>query len=87
MVVYGSNDMAPPLQILPLLVYGACVQFFIVYELTAEDRDKGIADINTLITSDAMRHTIAAQFSLEDIVKAHELVESGTAMGNVVIHP
>ncbi len=86
-VVYGSNDMAPPLQILPLLVYGACVQFFIVYELTAEDRDKGIADINTLITSDAMRHTIAAQFSLEDIVKAHELVESGTAMGNVVIHP
>lgn len=86
-VVYGSNDMAPPLQILPLLVYGACVQFFIVYELTAEDRDKGIADINTLITSGAMRHTIAAQFSLEDIVKAHELVESGTAMGNVVIHP
>ncbi len=86
-VVYGSNDMAPPLQILPLFVYGPCVQFFIVYELTAEARAKGIADINELIASGGMRHTIAAKFPMMDIVSAHELVESGTAIGNVVIHP
>ncbi len=86
-VVYGSNDMAPAVPMLPLLVHGPCLQFFIVYELSAEVRARGIEDINTLIASGNMRHTIAARFPLTDIVKAHELVESGSVIGNVVVHP
>lgn len=86
-VAYGSNDMFPPLAMLPLFVHGPCLQFFIVYELIEEARARGIADINALIASGNMRHTIAARFPLADIVKAHELVESGSVIGNVVVHP
>ena len=86
-VVYGSNDMAPAMQMLPLFVHRPCLQFFIVYELPAEARAQGIEDLNTLIADEHMRHAIAAGFPLANIVKAHELVESGTVIGNVVVRP
>jgi NADPH2:quinone reductase len=32
-----------------------------------------------------LQHTIAAKFKLKDIVQAHEAVEQGRLIGNVVI--
>jgi len=86
-VVYGSNDPAPTLSFFPLLVKGPRLRFFIVYELPEAARAEGIDDINALIASGDMHHVIAAEFPLDRIVDAHELVESGTALGNVIVKP
>jgi NADPH2:quinone reductase len=56
-----------------------------VYELTADERTRVIADITRMLEAGALKHNIAASFPLADIVKAHETVESGKIAGNVVI--
>ncbi|HVV67504.1 MAG TPA: zinc-binding dehydrogenase [Gammaproteobacteria bacterium] len=43
-------------------------------------------DITSLLESNELKHLIAARFDLKDIVAAHQLMESGAAIGNVVIN-
>jgi NADPH:quinone reductase-like Zn-dependent oxidoreductase len=40
-----------------------------------------------MLSRNELNHMIAARFTLADIVAAHELVESGQAIGNVVVTP
>lgn len=86
LVSYGSNSMdAVPVPFRDLLFRGITLRFFVVYELTAAERAKAIADLNALLAEKALRHTIAAHYPLHDIAAAHETVEQGRFMGNVVL--
>lgn len=86
LVSYGSNSMdAVPVPFRDLLFRGITLRFFVVYELTAAERAKAIADLNALLAEKALRHTIAAHYPLHDIAAAHEAVEQGRFMGNVVL--
>src|SRR3954467_11867471 len=84
LVVYGTG---PQVQ-LPAsfcLVNNITVKFMLVYELTAEARARAIEDITRGMQAGRLMHNVAATFGLADIVKAHETVEQGKAVGNVVI--
>jgi NADPH2:quinone reductase len=60
-------------------------QFFIVYELNADERERAVSAITSALASGALKHRIAEQtFALDDIVAAHEAVEN-VSTGNVVI--
>ncbi|HEV2955763.1 MAG TPA: zinc-binding dehydrogenase, partial [Xanthobacteraceae bacterium] len=59
--------------------------FMLVYELTADERARAIADIGRLLAANALIHNVAKTLPLADIVAAHQVVESGTAVGNVVM--
>jgi NADPH2:quinone reductase len=86
-IVYGSGDWATKLPLRNWLIHGVTVSFFIVYELSDAVRERAIADITAWLEHGRLAHRIAASFSLDDIAQAHEAVESGQLMGNVVVLP
>src|SRR5258708_3622356 len=83
-VVYGTG---PQVQIPGTfcLVNNITVKFMLVYELTADARTQAIEDITRMMEAGRLTHNVAATFPLADIVKAHETVEQGKAIGNVVM--
>lgn len=86
LVCYGSNQMADiAIPFRTMLMNSMQVLFFLVYELTAEQRKQALDEIGALLAANRLIHTIGARYSLDDIAAAHEAVESGTVMGNVVI--
>ncbi|WP_119391246.1 NADPH:quinone reductase [Taklimakanibacter lacteus] len=86
LVGYGSNQRGTnPLPFTDSLFRSLTLQFFLVYELRAEDRAAAIADLNAMLASGSLRHSIGARFPLADIAAAHETVEAGRIIGNTVI--
>ena len=59
--------------------------FFIVYSLESDVRERAIADMSTLLEKNRLSHNIAARLPLEQIAEAHDLVERGGVIGNVVL--
>ena len=85
-VSYGSQaNPAPELPFYPLMFKGITVQLVLVYVLPEQARQDAISDINTLLISDHISAPIASTSPLEDIVKAHTLLEGGQVVGNVVL--
>ena len=84
-VTYGSGSTPFQLNFFPLIAKNLQFKFFIVYNLTAEDRARATSTLTDLLTKGKLIHNIAARMPLADIAKAHELVESGKAIGNVVV--
>lgn len=83
-VVYGTG---PQVQFPGsfCLANNITVKFMLVYELTDEARTRAIEDITRMMEAGRLAHNVAATFPLADIVKAHETVEQGKAIGNVII--
>lgn len=61
------------------------LRLFLIYEISESDRTSGIAEINRLLYEKRLIHTIARRLPLNDIAEAHEIVERGDAIGNVVL--
>ncbi|HEV7255885.1 MAG TPA: NADPH:quinone reductase [Mesorhizobium sp.] len=86
-VAYGSNQPEACFAFGPMILRGIAVRFFIVYELSPEARSHGIADLTRWLEDGRIRHTIAAELPLERTAEAHEFVEQGRTVGNVVCVP
>ena len=84
LVVYGTG---PQVQFPGsfCLVNNVTVKFLLVYELTDDERNRAIADITRMLEGNRLIHNVAATFPLSEIVKAHETVEQGRAIGNIVM--
>lgn len=83
-VIYGTRPEAT----IPAswcLVSQITLKFFLVYDLDWPAREKAIAEINAMLTAGRLQNKVARSFALDEIVAAHEAVESGTVMGNVVV--
>jgi NADPH:quinone reductase-like Zn-dependent oxidoreductase len=61
------------------------LRFFIIYEAPLEQRQAAIAELTAMMDAGNLIHTIGARFPLIRIASAHEAVESGKVMGNVVV--
>jgi NADPH2:quinone reductase len=66
-------------------VNNVTVKFLLVYELTADERARAIADITRMLEAGRLKHNVAQTFPLTEIVAAHQAVESGKVAGNVVM--
>lgn len=84
-VVYGSGAPEIAVPFVPAILRNVRVIFFIVYHLSPADRAEAIRQLNSWLESGALRHNIALRLPLEQIAEAHEAVESGRAIGNVVL--
>ncbi len=85
-VCYGSNNPGDvSINFRPLLWGSITLKFFLLYDLTPEDRHGCVKALCELLNTDTLKHTIAATFKLKDIALAHESVEQGQLIGNVVI--
>ena len=84
LVVYGTG---PQVQFPGsfCLVNNITVKFLLVYELTADERARAVADITRMLEANPLIHNVAKTFPLAEIVAAHETVEAGKTAGNVVM--
>jgi len=85
-ICYGSNP--PPdisISFRPLLFASIGLKFFLVYDLTPADRHACLAQLTDMLRQKQLKHSIGAVFALTEIVKAHETVETGQTIGNVVL--
>jgi NADPH:quinone reductase len=83
--IYGSSapELMIPFQF--LLQNSIELRFFIVYELSKDERERATRDITEMLGRGELVHNVAQTFALGDIVAAHEAVESGKAIGNIVV--
>ncbi|NRF66950.1 NADPH:quinone reductase [Aquincola sp. S2] len=85
LVVYGSGAREFSLPFFPLIARNLNLHFFIVYNLGEPDRAAAEQTLTRLLTEQRLTHQIAERLPLAQIAAAHELVESGRAIGNVVL--
>lgn len=83
-IVYGTG----PEVVLPAafcLVNTVRIQFFLVYELDATERERALATIDNALKQDSLINQVRRPtYRLDDIVAAHEAVEQGS-LGNVIV--
>lgn len=83
-VVYGTGPQAH----IPAsfcLVNNITLKFMLVYELTSDEREQAVDDVTRMLEANRLIHNIAKTFDLSEIVHAHQMVEQGQAIGNVIV--
>jgi NADPH:quinone reductase len=83
--IYGGSAPEPTIPFQFLLQNSITLRFFLVYLMPADLRAHATADITRMLERGELIHNVAQTFALADIVAAHEAVEAGTAMGNIVV--
>ena len=84
-IVYGSGAPEIPVPFSAAIRKGVHLYFFIVYNLNTDVRQHAIADLTHLLDENRLHHNIAARLPLAQIADAHNLVEEGRVLGNVVL--
>jgi len=84
---YGSNAAQACFDFGSMILSGASVRFFIVYELYAAARERGVSDLTRWMEEGRVTHAIATRMPLERTAEAHELLEQGKIIGNIVLEP
>ena len=82
---YGSGRPEASLAFFPNIMGGIGYRFFIVYELSEADRARAVGALNAWCRAGLLKHAVAARLPLSDIATAHEAVEGGTLIGNMVV--
>jgi NADPH2:quinone reductase len=84
-VVYGTSATETVLPGHWLMINSITLRSFLVYELSAADRAAGIDELTELLERGRLFHAVARRLPHEAIAEAHEIVERGEVMGNVVV--
>ncbi|MCB1458519.1 MAG: NADPH:quinone reductase [Nitratireductor sp.] len=87
LIGYGSNDMgAASFDFRTALFNAHRFSFFVVYELTDDERRKAEERLySALVATKALTIAIDKTYSLNEVAASHQRVESGNAMGNVLV--
>lgn len=84
-IVYGMAANEATLPSLWLMQNSISLRLFLVYDMTEEDRAIAIGELITLLEDGGLQHSIARRLPLEDVAEAHEILERGDLIGNVVL--
>ena len=85
-VVYGTGAMAAEAPLFFFLRNAIALKFIYVYELDAAERAAALAGIEHALAAGMLVTNIGAAFPLDNVVAAHEAVEQGKVLGNVVVN-
>jgi NADPH2:quinone reductase len=85
LAIYGSGAPDIALPFFPAIVKNATIHCFIVYNLSAADRERTLNTLQPMLARGELQHQIAQRVPLAECALAHQLVESGKATGNVVL--
>jgi NADPH2:quinone reductase len=83
--IYGGGAPEASIPFPFLLQNSIALKFFLVYMMPPQLRARASADITRMLERGELIHNVAQTFVLGEIVAAHEAVESGKAMGNIVL--
>lgn len=84
-VVYGTGATESAVPLYFLLRNAIMLKFIFVYELDAAERAAALTGIQRALTAGTLITNIGATFPLAESVAAHEVVEQGQMLGNVVV--
>jgi NADPH2:quinone reductase len=83
---YSSDaDSEPRVPFSALLRKNAVIRFVYVYEMGPAAHEAAIADVTRCLQAGTLRHLVDRHVPLAEIAAAHEAVEGGAAIGNVVV--
>ena len=86
LVCYGANPPPDISLAFRAMLFGSFnLKFFLVYDLLTADRLACLTSLNAMLTADSLQHTVLPAFSLAQVVLAHETVEAGQSIGNVIL--
>lgn len=81
----STSDPAPTLPYYPLAFRGVTLRLVQAYLMPAADRRRAVRAVRASLTEGRLDVRVAATYPIEEIVAAHEAVEAGRAIGNVVV--
>lgn len=81
----SDSDVTPQIPVYSLIYKNLTVHYVLVYGMDKAAHQQAAADITTCLKAGVLRHVIAGRFALDEIVAAHEMQESGSAIGNLVL--
>src|SRR3974390_2506213 len=84
-VVYGMSSNESTLPTLWLMRNSIILRLFLVYDLSAADREACLSELSALLQSNRLIHTVGRRLPLGEIALAHELSERGEVVGNIVL--
>ena len=84
-VVYGMSASEATLPSLWLMQNSITLKLFLIYEVTHTERVALLDELTQLLTDNKLTHSIAQRLPLGEIARAHDLLERGEAIGNVVL--
>ena len=84
-IVYGTTGMESVLPSVSLMQKSIAVRFFMIYEISERDRQDSLAEIGQLLNDESLKHSVGLTLPLEQTATAHELLERGEVMGNVIL--
>ncbi len=84
-VVYGTSQVEAKLPVRSLMARSQVLRGIFVYEMPPALRRHAIEDLTGLLEHGQLQHAVAIRVPLPEIAHAHELVEEGTVVGNVVV--
>lgn len=84
--MYASmGEREPVVPVYPLMFLNANLQMVFVYIMPDEAKHQACQDILQAIDAEKLTSPIAARFPLDRLAEAHEMVEQGRQIGNVVV--
>ena len=83
---YSSGESNnPEVPFLPFLLKNTLVRFVLIYATPEQAHQAAAKDIVACLKKGVLKHQIAHQLSLSEIVTAHEAVEKGEGIGNIIL--
>lgn len=84
-VVYGAATDTAALPLRHLRGLNAALQFMRVYDIPAALRTRVLAALQTYLERGVLLHALAQVYPLDRIAEAHDKVDTGSPIGNVVL--
>ncbi|TCL08724.1 NADPH2:quinone reductase [Shimia isoporae] len=83
---YGSaKEMTPQMPFGPMLFKALKVDITLIYILPLDERLRAVAKLHEALSAGALRFEPPHVFALEEVAKAHEMVEAGGRTGAVLV--
>jgi NADPH2:quinone reductase len=84
-IVYGMSKGEATLASSWLMQNSITLRFFLIYEITQEQREAALRELTGLLKEDTLEHSIGLRLPLREAASAHDRIEQGSVMGNVVL--
>ncbi len=84
-VDYGSAKLTAEIPNRDMRQKNITLKLINVYGIPSVIREQALKDIEAWLGKDRLSHTISATYNLEDIAAAHEAVEKGSHLGNIIL--
>ena len=86
-ISYGSGALDAAIPVRDFRQKNATIRFLNILRLPPDHLDRNAFALNSALASGGITHGIDSRFPLAEIAAAHEKIESGTAIGRVLVHP